>query len=100
MEEGAGRNREAGERTVNTYTAQRTRGDGVGGKGATLGTEEGVVGTGKVEGVLWGKKVISSTHTTNSTSLTGSLTGCCYPAVDKRLPYQSKSPHPPNPTLP
>lgn len=63
MEEGAGRNREAGERTVNTYTAQRTRGDGVGGKGATLGTEEGVVGTGRVEGVLRGKKVISSTHT-------------------------------------
>ena len=63
MEEGAGRNREAGESTVNTYTAQRTRGDGVGGKGATLGTEEGVVGTGRVEGVLWGKKVISSTHT-------------------------------------
>ena len=63
MEEGAGRNREAGERTVNTYTAQRTRGDGVGGKGATLGTEEGVVGTRRVEGVLRGEKVISSTHT-------------------------------------
>lgn len=43
-----------------TCAAQRTSGDGVGGKEATLDTEVGVVGTRRVEKVLRGKKVISS----------------------------------------
>ena len=60
MEEGAARSREAGERTLMTCAAQRTSGDGVGGKEATLDTEVGVVGTRRVERVLRRRKVVSS----------------------------------------